>query len=237
MGLELAVSLRGNRPVDLEKAGPYLDWLRRGEAEPVVVAPPGVALPPSVVGLLLTGGEDLDPELYGEERLQAERVNRPRDDFELALVGEARRRALPLIGICRGAQVLAVALGGSLVQHIPHTWPDGGKVIRHRGEEPDRRDTEHPVSVESGSRLGRLLGTTRLRVNSHHHQAVRQVPPPARIVARSDDGVAEAIELPGPTFVLGVQWHPERWAHPSSGALRSAFLGAARRETTMPRSR
>jgi putative glutamine amidotransferase len=188
----------------------------------------------SVAGLLLTGGGDVDPELYGEAWLHAERVDRARDDFELGLVAEARRRALPLLGICRGAQVLAVALGGSLVQDIPCVQPDKGTAVRHRGDGPDRRDTEHAVNVESGSLLNRLLRATRLSVNSHHHQAVRELPPPARVVARSDDGVAEALELPGSPLVLGIQWHPERWAHPSSDALRAAFLGAARREGAVP---
>lgn len=233
MGLEIAVSLRGAQSIELEKAKPYLDWLRRGGAEPMVVTPPGRDLPPSVAGLLLTGGEDVDPALYGAERLHVERVSRARDDFELALVGEARRRALPLLGICRGVQVLAVALGGSLVQDIPYVGPERGTWIRHRGDGSDRRDTEHLVSVESGSQLARLLGATRLSVNSHHHQAVRAAPAPARVVARSDDGVAEALELPGPPFVLGVQWHPERWAHPSSDALRDGFLDAARRRSAV----
>ena len=84
------------------------------------------------------------------------------------------------------------------------------------------------MNVEDGSRLARLLGVTRLRVNSHHHQAVREVPLPARVVARSDDGLAEALEVPTLPFVLGVQWHPERWFHPSSRALRDAFSQSAR---------
>ena len=228
MRLEIAVALRGSQPNELEKARPYLEWLRRGGVEPVVVTPSRPALSASVAGLLLTGGEDVDPELYGEERLHVERLNRARDDFELALVAEARARVLPLLGVCRGAQVLAVALGGSLVQDIPRVAPGGGTVILHRGESPERRDTEHSVSVENGSRLAQILGTTRLSVNSHHHQAVRQVPPPGRVVAWSDDGVVEALEHPGPQFALGIQWHPERWGHPSSGALRDAFLGAVR---------
>ena len=228
MGLEIAVALRGSQPFELEKARPYLEWIRRGGVVPVVVAPPQAALPASVTGLLLTGGEDVDPELYGDERRHAERVNRARDDCELALVAEARARVLPLLGICRGAQVLAVALGGSLVQDIPRVALRGGGVILHRDDGPGRRDTEHTVSVDDGSRLARILGVTRLPVNSHHHQAVRDVPLPARVVARSDDGVAEAIEDPGQPFAIGVQWHPERWAHPSSVALRNAFLGEVR---------
>jgi len=234
VGLEIAVSLRGTGPSDLEKASPYLDWVRGGGAEPVILTPSRSALPVSTAGVLLTGGGDVDPELYCEERLHAERVDRARDDFALGLVAEARRRVLPLLGICRGAQVLAVALGGSLVQDLPRVLPDGDTVIRHRGECPDRRDTMHPVTVEGGSLLARLFGATRLSVNSHHHQAVRDVPLPAWVVARSDDGVAEALELPGPPFVLGVQWHPERWAHPSSDALLDAFVDAARRRSAAP---
>jgi putative glutamine amidotransferase len=179
--------------------------------------------------VLLTGGEDVDPALYRARPVCVERVDRTRDELELALVAAARQRGLPLLGICRGAQVLAVALGGSLVQDV--TTLTGGDVrgIRHRAPDAEGGDTEHAVNVEPESLLARLLGATRLRVNSHHHQAVATLPAPARIVARADDGAVEALELPGPSFLLGVQWHPERFGHASSQAIRDAFLSAARR--------
>jgi putative glutamine amidotransferase len=221
--VEIAVALRAREPEAGGRAQECPQWLAGGGASPVVVVPGDPGLPPGCAGLLLTGGEDVDPRLYGEPERGAERVNRARDDFERALVEAARQRGLPILGICRGAQVLAVAFGGSLVQDLP-TIPGPSGPVLHRGA--DRSDTQHDVTVEEGTLLARLLGTTRLRVNSHHHQAVRNVPPPAWIVARSDDGVAEALEAPG--CVLGVQWHPERWAHPSSDAIRAGFLTAAR---------
>ena len=126
MGFGIAVALRSDQPAEIEKASPYLEWLRGGGGEPLVATPGSPALPPAATGLLLTGGEDVNPALYGQRRLGAERVNRARDDFEIALVAEALRRALPLLGICRGAQVLAVALGGSLVQDLARAQPGRG---------------------------------------------------------------------------------------------------------------
>ena len=178
-------------------------------------------------GLLLSGGEDLDPTLYGELPLpRTGRIDPERDAAELAYARLAVERDLPVLGICRGLQVLAVAFGGALWQDIP-TQVDG--AIKHRQEAPADYPT-HPVVIEPGTRLHALLGTPR-QVNSRHHQGVKRVPPGWVASAHSPDGVIEAMEHPGRTFVLSVQWHPENFeGRPYSfDPLFDAFVEAARR--------
>jgi putative glutamine amidotransferase len=166
-------------------------------------------------GLVLSGGADVDPALYGEAaHLRLRRVDRSRDEFELALVRETLRRDLPLLAICRGHQVLNVATGGTLVQDLPSVVAGGE---RHDCAEPrDRR--VHPVDVRPGTRLSRAVGEGTLLVNSIHHQAVARLGPGLVASAHCpDDGVVEGIEMPGRRFVVGVQWHPESfWADPDS---------------------
>jgi putative glutamine amidotransferase len=159
-------------------------------------------------GLLLTGGEDLAPARYGEApHPSVVDVDPARDEFEIALVGEARRRNLPILGICRGIQVLNVALGGTLVQDIPSERP--GALAHEAGTA--RAARAHDVEVEPGSRLASALGATRLAVNSSHHQSVDRPAPRLRITARSDDGIVEGLETDrhDPWYAVGVQWHPE----------------------------
>jgi len=165
------------------------------------------ALLERVDGLLLSGGNDVDPELFAEAPDPGLRkVDRGRDDFEIALVQEALSRDLPILAICRGQQVLNVATGGTLVQHIPSVITGGE---RHERAEP-RWQEAHTVDVSVGTRLASLLGEGRISVNSIHHQAVARLGDGVVVCARCpEDGVIEAIEMPGRRFVLGVQWHPE----------------------------
>jgi len=181
-----------------------------------------------VDGLLLTGGADVDPGLYGatpHPRLGP--VFRERDDFELALVREALRRDLPLLAICRGHQVLNVATGGTLVQDIPSELPGAG------AHDPDveRWQTAHEVEILPGTRLREILGSERVAVNSFHHQAIRELGRELVLSARSPDGVMEAVEMPRgrKRFVVGVQWHPESfWDHePGFRSLFQALVRAA----------
>jgi putative glutamine amidotransferase len=155
-------------------------------------------------GLLLTGGGDVDPTRYGA--LPAPEVfgiDPGRDAFEAALVLAAARAGLPVLGICRGCQVMNVALGGSLVQHIPAVT----------GRDHYRKDlslvTVHGVRVTPGSLLAGVVGATNIDVNSLHHQAVDRLGDGLRAVAWSDDGVVEGVEAAAPARLLGVQWHPE----------------------------
>lgn len=177
-------------------------------------------------GLLLSGGSDVDPQLYGEDpQPWLGAVSPERDAAELALTRAALKRDLPLLGICRGHQVLAVAVGGTLWQDIPKQLP---KSIKHAQEAP-RWFTGHRVTVKDGTRLQQILGSEIL-VNTYHHQAVKAVPAGWVESATAPDGINEALEHPGYRFVLSVQWHPENFAgRPYSFApLFEAFIGASR---------
>jgi putative glutamine amidotransferase len=175
-------------------------------------------------GLLIPGSPaDIDPASYGEEphpRLGP--VNPLRTDFEIQLVRLALGRELPVFGICGGAQVLNVALGGSLYQDIPSQMP---KAYKHAGS-PERA---HSVDLVPGSRLAAILGTQEMRVNSLHHQAIKVPGQEMAVSASARDGVIEAVEIAGRPFVIGVQWHPERLFAEDEAAQRLfiAFVQAA----------
>ena len=210
----------------------YVRSLEKAGGLPVLLAPGGPDDAAEVVGhldaLVLSGGGDVDPALYGEERRAAlMRVWPERDAFELALCREALRRDLPLLAICRGLQVLNVATGGTLVQDIPSEWP--GAVDHY----PDigRRALAHDVSIRPGTRLRRILGSDTVAVNSFHHQAVKRLGKGLAVSAVSSrDGIVEGIEAPARRFAVGVQWHPEIfWARPPDfRALFEAVVEAGR---------
>ena len=201
-----------------------------------VVLPPGPpgdapALLDRVDGLLLTGGVDIDPDLFGQPpHPKIRRVDRERDELELALVREALRRDLPILAICRGIQVLNVAGGGTLLQDLPSQLKGGG---RHDCPEP-RTARVHRVAVESDTQLHRILRESHVPVNSFHHQAVDEVGDGCVVTARcEDDGVVEGLEMPEQGFVVGVQWHPETFwdAQDSFQVLFDAQADACRRRT------
>jgi putative glutamine amidotransferase len=175
-------------------------------------------------GLMMPGSPaDVDPACYGEEpHLRLGPVNPLRTDFEIQLARLALTRELAVFGICGGAQVLNVALGGSLYQDISSQVP---KAYKHSGS-PERA---HTVDIVQGTRLAAIIGTPEMRVNSLHHQAVK-VPGQGMVVcASARDGVIEAVEIPGQPFVIGVQWHPERLFMEDEAAqhLFSVFVQAA----------
>jgi len=185
-------------------------------------------------GLLLTGGDDVSPSRYGEAVHPATvEVAPERDEFEIALVKEARRIGLPIFAICRGVQVLNVAFGGTLVQDIPSqiesAQPHSFKVPPHKPF-----DYAHDVWVEDNSLLSKLMaerlnGSDSCAVNSRHHQAVKDVAPGFKVVATAPDGIIEAIEDPAARFCLGVQWHPENfWRTGEFRPLFEGFLEAAK---------
>jgi putative glutamine amidotransferase len=196
---------------------------------------PGMSIEEALIGvegLVLTGGEDVDPALYGEEpHPTVTDVNRARDDFEIALIREARRRDLPLLGICRGIQVLNVACGGSLIQDIPSEAPSD---IAHQVKTPPHESyaLAHEVWLERDSRLERLLrdtleGSDTCHVNSRHHQAIARVAPGFTVTATAPDGIVEAIEDASARFCVAVQWHPENfWRTGEFRALFEGFLAA-----------
>jgi len=179
-------------------------------------------------GLLLTGGGDVDPALYGEAPHATFDPAEPgRDQFEFALVKLARERQMPLFAICRGIQVLNVACGGTLVQDIPSQVPG---ALSHRLPVPPHQAVElaHEIWIDKDSLLSRLMrerlgDTDACDVNSRHHQALRQIAPGFVASATAPDGVIEAIEDPKAPFCLGVQWHPENFFR--TGEFRPLFEG------------
>lgn len=160
-----------------------------------------------VDGLVLTGGEDMDPAWYQTApHPKANPPSRERDLFELALFASARQRELPILGICRGIQVVNVALGGTLWQDLPSERP--GPVDHN--PEATRSERSHLVRLEPGSLAAGALDATEVRVNSFHHQAIRDLAPKLVATGWSEDGLVEAVEAaPGQPWLLAVQWHPE----------------------------
>jgi putative glutamine amidotransferase len=185
-----------------------------------------------VDGLVLTGGEDVDPAHYGAARdPETGPVVAQRDRTELALAAAARQRGLPTLAICRGLQLVNVAHGGTLVQHIPREHPD---ALAHAPPSAARADRVHDVTVDAGSMLAAALGAERLRVNSSHHQAIETPGAGLRVTARAPDGIVEGMEGEDPRWwLLGVQWHPEELTEtpePWDRALFAAFASRLGRE-------
>lgn len=175
-------------------------------------------------GLVVTGGAfDVSPEYYGQE-IQSDTVSlkERRTQFELAMIRGALLRDIPVLGICGGQQLLAVALGSTLIQHIPDRIAD---ALPHEQPNP-RHEAGHPIHVEEGTLLHRIIGQREVMVNSAHHQAVDVVGEGILINATAPDGVIEGIEHPGYRFCLGVQWHPEFHITPADTDIFRAFIKA-----------
>lgn len=173
-------------------------------------------------GLVLCGGDDVDARRFGEENHPTVELADPRrDEYEIRLVRGAAALGVPLLGVCRGGQVMNVALGGTLIQHVP----DLPGALPHRG------GTRHEVEIVPGTVLRRIAGRDRAAVNSFHHQAAGRIAPSLRVSARTGDGVVEGLEGdPAKAFLVGVQWHPEREGNdePLARGLFRALVEAAR---------
>jgi putative glutamine amidotransferase len=180
----------------------------------------------AVSGLVLTGGEDVAPQRYGEApHLALGAVNESRDAWELALIAAARARGMPTLAICRGIQVLNVAFGGTLVQDIPSQCPS---ALAH-ADKGGRAARVHEITVDAGTRLARILDAERLTVNSAHHQSIGRVGKGLRITARAPDGIVEGAEWVGDDWwAVGVQWHPEELTATRESWDRGLFAGFAR---------
>lgn len=182
-------------------------------------------------GVLFTGGEDIAPAYYGEARDECcQEPDAARDLFEIGLARAALERRLPVLGICRGLQLLNVAAGGTLYQDIGCR---PGTAAHHTTATADRRKLMHEVRVLLGSRLAQLMCVQRSAVTSTHHQFVKEIAPGFRVVAESaEDGIVEAIESLEHPFALAVQWHPERMyeEHPAHLALFVGLVEAAQRK-------
>jgi len=176
-------------------------------------------------GLLLSGGGDIDPSRYGGKSLpEVSGVDPERDEFELALAREAANRRMPTLAICRGMQVVNVALGGTLIEDIPTEFS---------GSHDHIQVADQTVQLEPGCRLSGVMESEALRVNSLHHQAVRDAAPGLRVVGWSDDGMIEAVESSDASWpLLAVQWHPERMVEdPGARRVFSALVEAAAHST------
>ena len=212
----------------------YVDAAREAGLVPLVVPPLDPAevgsIMDAVAGLILTGGEDVDPAEYGEARhAETTSVHARRDKCEIAMLRMARERRMPTLAICRGVQVANVALGGTLIQDIPSQSPS---EIKHDLSER-RAERVHDVTVEPDSQLASVLGGTHIPVNSSHHQSVARAAPGLRIVSRALDGIIEGVEwTKDDWWMLGVQWHPEeltRDGKPWDRALFRAFAERVRK--------
>ncbi|HEY6101715.1 MAG TPA: gamma-glutamyl-gamma-aminobutyrate hydrolase family protein [bacterium] len=213
--------------VAVEAAGGEPVWL-----EPEVLAGTDPqAILRDLDGLLFSGGVDIDPTEFGEAVVPdaGVEIDLERDAAELPLARAALATDIPVFGICRGVQTLAVAGGGSLHQDLSVL---GHALARHQQRKAgkDERANAHGVDVEPGTILARAVGEGTQEVNSFHHQAVRDLPAGFVVTARSTDGVVEAVEDPRRAFTLGVQWHPERMVDrdPAQRKLFAAFVEAAR---------
>ena len=227
--------------LDSEQPGGYSKYpwyaLRQNYADAIVAAGGlPIALPHDaslaaeyldrIDALVVTGGAfDVDPSLYGDgDRHATVTLKEGRTAAEMALTRGALARDLPVLGICGGEQLLAVALGGTLVQHIPDSVAD---ALEHEQPNP-RHEPGHPVAVVAGTLLHRIVGATEMQVNSAHHQAVRAPGPHAVVNATAPDSVIEGLEDTRYRFCLGVQWHPEFFIDPGDRRIFDAFIAACR---------
>jgi putative glutamine amidotransferase len=210
----------------------YLESVKRAGGEAIEVAAdtePPAAVVARVNGLLLTGGGDVDPEIYGESRHATYEASEPgRDQFEMALARAALEAGLPVLAICRGMQVLNVAMGGTLIQDVP---TEVAGALNHSLTEP-RAAIAHEVWVSKGSKLWTILldhlDGESLQVNSRHHQAVKRIADGFDVSATAPDGVVEAIERTGDAYCVAVQWHPENfWRTGEFRELFESFVQAA----------
>ena len=226
--------------LDAEAPGGYSKYpwyaLRANYAEAIAVCgglPVGLPHDPALAlemldrldGLVVTGGAfDVDPALYGEDRHPTVSLKEARTASELALLQGALARDMPVLGICGGQQLLAVALGGTLIQHIPDSIPG---ALEHEQPNP-RHEAGHSVAVTPGTRLHAIVGAETMQVNSAHHQAVRAMGAGAVVNAVAPDGVVEGVEDARYRFCLGVQWHPEFLIDPGDRRIMQAFVDACR---------
>jgi putative glutamine amidotransferase len=207
----------------------YVDSIRRAGAVPVVIPPqPENAreLVETLDGILLAGGDDCDPAVYGEAKHHTvEPMDERRQESDLALARIARQRGIPTLGICLGVQVMNVAAGGTLIQDIDSQMET---EIEHVSEPEDR--ARHDVLIEDNTRLASILGGREFVVNSSHHQAINRIGDGLRVTAHAPDGIVEGLEDPRHPFYVGVQWHPEDMPREESASkIFRAFVEAARK--------
>lgn len=209
----------------------YIEAIRKAGGIPVAVMPLGdqegfLSLLGRLDGIIFSGGADVDPFYYGEEpHRQLGEVCPRRDGAEIFLAREMFKAKIPILGICRGLQVLNIALGGNLFQDIPSCIDT---AIKHRQDAP-KSHASHGVEILGGTRIYDIIGQSHLRVNSFHHQSVKDLAAELKVAAVAQDGVVEAVETRDrDTFCIGVQWHPEEMIghDPGHFAIFREFIGA-----------
>ncbi|PMB03110.1 peptidase C26 [Fischerella thermalis CCMEE 5273] len=214
----------------------YLDAVRAAGGTPILLPPgetdPAILLEP-LDGLIIPGGGDINPKCYnGSHHPSIYSVDCDRDAFELKLAEFALKNHLPVLGICRGLQILIVSDGGSLIPHVPDVY--GTSVLHRLDPEPGKRfPTEHKVKIHKDSRLANFIQQTHISVVSWHHQAVHKLPSGWRAVAHAvEDGLIEAVEHEDHPWAIGVQWHPELSKDdPNHQRIFQAFVVATQNKT------
>jgi len=233
------IGVAGSDPVQIRN---YVEAVEAAGGEAVTLLPGAAGSPEALLddldGLVLTGGADIDPARFGQ-RLQegcGVEVDAPRDALEIPLARGALEHDLPVLGICRGIQVMNVAAGGTLHQDITLVGLTQGSHNQRAAKPcPSEDAAVHEVTITPGSLLAQILGEGRVGVNTFHHQVIDRPAPGFAVTARAVDargpGVIEAVEIPGRAFAVGVQWHPERmWRRlPAAARLFSALVAAASR--------
>ena len=205
----------------------YVEAVRSAGGVPVLIPagePDSSTILSRLDGLILSGGGDIDPEIYnGRSHVTIYNVDRERDRSEISLARLALSTNIPILGICRGLEVLVVATGGSLIPHLPD---EVGEVVIHRAHQSSA--IEHSVKIAADSRLGEIVGATELNVFSWHHQAASIVPQEWNVTAQAADGVIEALEHKHHPWAIALQWHPELAIHDSlQQRIFQAFIHAA----------
>jgi putative glutamine amidotransferase len=238
-----SAAVTGPKIVAVTRISPnYSNWIKQNDSTILLVNMAEMTIDSALhvldvcSGLLLTGGEDVNPDLYGKPELKKEcqEINSARDSLEIALIGKALSKKMPVLGICRGEQILNVALGGTLIADIPAYFREKmdndnpvQKNIVHQSD--DWQHCYHPVGLVPNTVLEKILHVKSGSVTSNHHQAVDRLAPDLRCNAKSPDGIIEGVEWKEPSgksFLIGVQWHPERMEQKSdfSGKIAGEFI-------------
>ena len=234
IGITTSHRSRSHQRMDSNLLGEYTTSVARAGGLPVLIPNEfPLAQLPSLLdrldGVLLSGGGDIDPATYGvRDDGQSMNMSSFRDALEKALVEQAIERDLPLLGICRGQQMLNTALGGTLYTDIASQF--NTRIVHAQPDSKTPGYLAHEVEVLSGTGLAGILGTNGIRVNSRHHQAIRELAPGLRVTAQAKDGLIEGVELAGKKFCMGVQWHPEALLDMEEHfRIFTAFITAAQR--------
>lgn len=235
------IGISGNfRAGDCTLASAYYESVLAAGGSPVIIPPFDSesalsSLLDSIDGLVFSGGADIDPDFLGEEPLDMVEVNEKRDLPELLLLQMALDRHIPILGICRGMQLIAAGLGGSMYQDI--RTQHGASSLEHSQHTENRFDTSHSVCLEPDSLVSELLGTGAVNVNSFHHQAVSRVPEGFRVSALASDGIIEAMESTDMRQILAVQWHPESFILNEDRCMMPLFNWLTAQATLLKRAR